>query len=145
VNTIGIRGPGSGAALQSAIDNLNPYSTITKFSNQHSAISNFSVRLVWWYGISMAKFTFVFDDETARTLRATAARLRKSQSLVVREAVAEYAAHAGRLTERERRRMLTTIDALRRQPASRSGDAVMAEIDAVRRARRQGGRKRPAE
>lgn len=93
----------------------------------------------------MAKFTFVFDDETARTLRATAARLRKSQSLVVREAVAEYAAHAGRLTERERRRMLTTIDALRRQPASRSGDAVMAEIRAVRKARRQGGRKHPAE
>ena len=93
----------------------------------------------------MAKFTFVFDDETARTLRATAARLRKSQSLVVREAVAEYAAHAGRLTDSERRRMLTTIDALRNQPASRTGDAVMTEIRAVRKARRQGGRKRPAE
>jgi hypothetical protein len=93
----------------------------------------------------MAKFTFVFDDETARALRMTAARLRKSQSLVVREAVAEYAAHAGRLTERERRRMLTTIDSLRRQPASQSGDAVTAEIRAVRKARRQGGRKRPAE
>jgi predicted transcriptional regulator len=59
----------------------------------------------------MAKFTFVFDEETTRTLRATAARLHKSQSLVVREAVAEYAAHAGRLTDSERRRMLTTIDA----------------------------------
>jgi predicted transcriptional regulator len=93
----------------------------------------------------MAKFTFVFDEETARTLRATAARLRKSQSLVVREAVAEYAAHAGRLTESERRRMLTTIDALRRQPATRSREAVRAEIRAVRNARRQGGRKRPAE
>jgi predicted transcriptional regulator len=93
----------------------------------------------------MAKFTFVFDDETARTLRATAARLRKSQSLVVREAVAEYAAHAGRLTDSERRRMLTTIDGLRRQPASRSGEAVRAEIRAVRKARRHGGRQRSAE
>ena len=93
----------------------------------------------------MAKFTFVFDDETARTLRATAARLRKSQSLVVREAVAEYAAHAGRLTESERRRMLTTIDALRRQSVSRSGEAVRAEIRAVRKARRQGGRQHAAE
>jgi predicted transcriptional regulator len=93
----------------------------------------------------MAKFTFVFDEETARTLRATAARLRKSQSLVVREAVAEYAAHAGRLTESERRRMLTTIDALRRQPAARTGEAVRAEIRAVRKARRQGGREHPAE
>jgi hypothetical protein len=93
----------------------------------------------------MAKFTFVFDDETARALRATATRLRKSQSLVVREAVAEYAAHAGRLTARERRRMLTTIDALRHQPVSRTGEAVMAEIRAVRKARRQGGRKHPVE
>ena len=92
----------------------------------------------------MAKFTFVFDEATARTLRSTAARLRKSQSLVVREAVAEYAAHAGRLTDSERRRMLTTLDALRRQPASRSAEAVRAEIRGVRQARRHGGRKHPA-
>ena len=93
----------------------------------------------------MAKFTFVFDEETARTLRATAERLGKSQSLVVREAVAEYAAHAGRLTDAERRRMLGTIDALMRQPASRRREAVAAEIRAVRKARRHGGRKHPAE
>jgi predicted transcriptional regulator len=93
----------------------------------------------------MAKFTFVFDDETARMLRATAARLRKSQSLVVREAVAEYAAHAGRLTESERRRMLGAIDALMQQPASRRREAVAAEIRAVRTARRSGGRKHPTE
>lgn len=93
----------------------------------------------------MAKFTFVFDDETARTLRAAAARLGKSQSLVVREAVAEYAAHAGRLTDAERRRMLGTIDALTRRPATRSRAAVSAEIRAVRAARRHGGRRRPAE
>jgi hypothetical protein len=93
----------------------------------------------------MAKFTFVFDDETARALRATATRLGKSQSLVVREAVAEYAAHAGRLTDTERRRMLETIDALMRRPAPRTREAAAAEIRAVRRARRQGGRKHPAE
>jgi hypothetical protein len=93
----------------------------------------------------MAKFTFVFDDETARTLRTTAARLGKSQSLVVREAVAEYAAHAGRLTDGERRRMLNTIDTLMRRRSSRSRAAVAAEIRAVRGARRHGGRKHPAE
>jgi len=93
----------------------------------------------------MAKFTFVFDDETARTLRTTAERLGKSQSLVVREAVAEYAAHAGRLTDAERRRMLGAIDALMRRPASRSREAVAAEIRAVRKARRHGGRKHSAE
>ncbi|HEU4936077.1 MAG TPA: hypothetical protein VFT39_06455 [Vicinamibacterales bacterium] len=89
----------------------------------------------------MAKFTFVFDEATARALRATAARLRKSQSLVVREAVAEYAAHAGRLTDAERRRMLGTIDALMRRPALRNSQEVAAEIRAVRAARQQGGRK----
>ena len=93
----------------------------------------------------MAKFTFVFDEETARVLRATATRLGKSQSLVVREAVAEYAAHAGRLTDAERRRMLGTIDALMRRPLSRNRQSVMAEIRAVRRARRDGGRKHPPE
>lgn len=88
----------------------------------------------------MAKFTFVFDEATARTLRATAARLRKSQSLVVREAVAEYAAHAGRLTDAERRRMLATIDALMQRPPLRNGQ-VAGEIRTVRTARRQGGRR----
>ncbi len=93
----------------------------------------------------MAKFTFVFDDETARTLRATAMRLGKSQSLVVREAVAEYAAHAGRLSDSERRRLLGTIDALMRRTPSRSRTAVEAEIRAVRRSRRDGGRKHRSE
>jgi hypothetical protein len=40
-----------------------------------------------------------------------AERLGKSQSLVVREAVAEYAGACRRLTEAERRRMLGAIDA----------------------------------
>jgi len=93
----------------------------------------------------MAKFTFVFDEETTRVLRATAARLGKSQSLVVREAVAEYAAHSGRLSDSERRRMLGAIDTLMQQPASRPRSAVAAEIRAVRTARRHGGRKHPAE
>jgi len=93
----------------------------------------------------MAKVTFVFDEETTRVLRATAARLGKSQSLVVREAVAEYAAHSGRLSDSERRRMLGAIDTLMQQPASRPRGAVTAEIRAVRTARRHGGRKHSAE
>jgi predicted transcriptional regulator len=92
----------------------------------------------------MAKFTFVFDDETANTLRATAERLRKSQSLVVREAVAEYAARADRLTDSERRRMLGVVDAMIRRGPARTGKAVDAEIQGVRRARQQGGRRHPS-
>ncbi len=91
----------------------------------------------------MVKVTFTVDEETARTLKTTAERLRKPQSLVVREAIAEYAARAGRLTETERRRMLRTIDAIVREPATRPQSDVRREVDQVRRARRQGGRRHP--
>ena len=92
----------------------------------------------------MAKFTFVFDEPTAAALKATAARLGKSQSLVVREAVAEYAARSGRLTDAERRRMLGIIDAMLRRSPTRAGRDVESEIRDVRRARRAGGRRRPS-
>jgi predicted transcriptional regulator len=93
----------------------------------------------------MAKLTFSVDEATVRTLKATAERLKKSQSLVVREAVAEYAARSGRLTETERRRMLTALDAMIERPPTRPQSAVTREVRQIQRARRQGGRKRPAE
>jgi predicted transcriptional regulator len=93
----------------------------------------------------MVKMTFTVDDDTARTLRTTAERLRKPQSLVVREAVAEYAARAGRLTEAERRRMLRVVDAMMKRPPTRSQAEVHREIGEIRRARRVAGRRRRAE
>jgi predicted transcriptional regulator len=93
----------------------------------------------------MVKMTFTVDDDTARTLRTTAERLRKPQSLVVREAVAEYAARAGRLTEAERRRMLRVVDAMMKRPPTRSQAEVDREIAEIRRARRLAGRRRRAE
>lgn len=93
----------------------------------------------------MVKVTFSIDEDTAQTLKTTAERLHKPQSLVVREAIAEYAARAGRLTEAERRRMLKTMDQIVRQPATRPQAAVRRELAQVRRARRQGGRRHPAE
>jgi hypothetical protein len=93
----------------------------------------------------MVKVTFSVDDETARTLRATAERLRKSQSLVVREAVAEYATRSGRLTELERRRLLGAIDAMLKRPPTRPQAAVEREVREIRRTRRHGGRRHPAE
>jgi len=93
----------------------------------------------------MVKVTFSFDDETVRTLRATAERLRKSQSLVVREAIAEYGARSGRLTEAERRRMLGVVDAIMKRPSAGSAADVAKELREVRRARRHGGRRHPVE
>ncbi|MBA2303145.1 MAG: ribbon-helix-helix protein, CopG family [Acidobacteria bacterium] len=91
------------------------------------------------------KLTFSVDDATVLTLRKTAERLRKPQSMVVREAVAEYAARAGRLTETERRHLLKAVDQMIAQPPSRPETEVAGELRAVRQARRQGGRRHPAE
>lgn len=61
--------------------------------------------------------------------------------MVVREAICEYSARAGRLSEDDRRRMLRSIDAFLTHPPTRTAAAVDREIDAVRRARRRGGRR----
>jgi len=67
----------------------------------------------------MVKVTFSVDEATVETLKRTAARLRKPQSMVVREAVADYAARAGRLTETERHTLLKAMDRLMKQPPTR--------------------------
>lgn len=90
------------------------------------------------------KLTFSVDDETARTLKVMAERLDKPQSLIVREAVAEYSARAGRLTEGERRTMLQAVDRMVEQPPTRPQRDVTTELRAVRTARRQGGRRHHA-
>ena len=93
----------------------------------------------------MVKLTFSVDEQTARTLRQTAERLKKPQSMVVREAVAEYAARQGRLTEAERRRMLKAIDEMMKRPPTRPQAEAEREIREIRRSRRHGGRLHPIE
>lgn len=92
----------------------------------------------------MIKVTFTLDDATVDQLRRTAARIRKPQSLVVREAIAEYAERANRLSEDERQRMLAVLDRARRQPPSRPEAAVDAELKEIRAARRRWGARRTA-
>ena len=89
----------------------------------------------------MVKVTFTLDDATVAEIRRTAARLGTPQSRVVREAVAEYAARADRMSERDRLRALTVLEALRKAPRARDARAVDAELRAVRTARRNGGRR----
>ena len=90
----------------------------------------------------MVKVTFTLDEQTVGTLRATAARLDKPQSQVVREAVADYAARAGRLTESERLRMLEIFDRVVPAIPRRSAAAVDRELRDIREQRRLGGRRR---
>jgi predicted transcriptional regulator len=89
----------------------------------------------------MVKVTFSLDDETIERIRRAAARLRKPQSHIVREAVADYAAKADRLTERERSHLLGILDDLAAAPPTRATRSVDAEIREIADARRQGGRR----
>jgi metal-responsive CopG/Arc/MetJ family transcriptional regulator len=89
----------------------------------------------------MVRVTFSLDEATVDRIRRTAARLRTAQSQVVRDAVAEYAAHSDRLSERERLHILGVVDRLRADKPSRAAAAVDAEIGAIRAARRGGGRR----
>jgi hypothetical protein len=90
----------------------------------------------------MIKVTFTLDEATVDQLRRTAAKVRKPQSRVVREAIGEYAARADRLSEGERQRMLAVLDrAMRRRP-SRTAAEVDAELREIRAARRQWGGRR---
>jgi predicted DNA-binding protein len=86
----------------------------------------------------MPKVTFSLDDETVEALRTAAARLGKPQSLIVREAVAEYTSREERLSDTERGRLLETLRRIRSRPVTRSQADVDRELRAIRRARRTG-------
>ena len=92
--------------------------------------------------MARTKATFTLDDATVRELRRAAERLRVPQSQVVREAVAEYAARVGRLSETERAALLRTFDRMVPTLPSRPVGEVRAELADIRRARRTGGRRR---
>ncbi len=85
----------------------------------------------------MIKVTFTLDETTVEQLRRTAARVRKPQSRVVREAIGEYAARADRLSESERRRMLAALDRTMRRPPTRPTATVDRELREIRSARRR--------
>jgi len=90
--------------------------------------------------MATTRVTFSLDAETVRRLRTAAERLRKPQSQVVREAVAEYADRIGRLSDGERLALLRTFDRLVPALPARPAGEVDAEIRGLRADRRRGGR-----
>lgn len=88
----------------------------------------------------MVKVTFTLDDATVERLRRLATRLAKPQSQVVREAVKDYDARAGKLTEEERRRLLEVFDTLVPKIPARPLSEVEAELREIRYTRRHGWR-----
>jgi nitrogen-specific signal transduction histidine kinase len=92
--------------------------------------------------MARVKMTFTLDADTVSRLRQASERLSRPQSAVVREAIHDFSERVGRLSERERLRMLQLFDelvpALPSKPASRA----RREIEEIRHARRTGGRGR---
>ncbi len=84
--------------------------------------------------------TFTLDRETVGCLRQASERLAKPQSAVVREAIHDFSDRVGRLSERERLRLLRVFDEVVPRIPSRPAAQVRREIEDVRRARRAGGR-----
>lgn len=92
----------------------------------------------------MVKVTFTLDEATVERLRRLGERLGRPQSQVVREAVKDYEARAGKLTEEERQRLLTAFDRLVPKIPPRPAAAVERELRGIRAARRRGGRRHPS-
>lgn len=91
------------------------------------------------------KVTFTLDEGTVARLRRMAHRLHKPQSLVVREAIAEYAARADRLGDEDRERLLEQFDRLVPEIPRRPAADALAEAAEIRVARQAGGRRSPTE
>ena len=85
--------------------------------------------------------TFTFDEQTAETLKRAAARLKKPQSAVVREAIHDYASRADRLSDEERKQMLKVLDRMIARAPKRTQAEVDVEIAEIRATRRSGGRR----
>jgi hypothetical protein len=90
------------------------------------------------------KVTFTLDDETIMRLQQAAERLSKPKSEVVREAVREYHARIGRLSESERVRLLQVFDEFVPRIPSRPIAEVERELAQLRASRRRGGSRRHA-
>ena len=89
--------------------------------------------------------TFTLDQRTAERIDTTARRLGIPKSGVIREAVAEYAARAGRLSEAERLRLLKTLDDIMARRPTRPQREVEKELAGLRQAREHPGRRSPSE
>lgn len=87
------------------------------------------------------KVTFTLDEPTVARLRDAAERLAKPKSEVVREAIHDFHGRIGRLSERERLRLLRVFDELVPRIPARPLAGVRKELEAIRRSRRSGGRR----
>jgi metal-responsive CopG/Arc/MetJ family transcriptional regulator len=89
----------------------------------------------------MVKVTFTLDEKTVGKLEDASVRLSKPKSEIVREAVTDYHARIGRLSEQERVRMMRVLDEHLARPAQRSNAETDRELKELRASRRSGWRR----
>lgn len=83
------------------------------------------------------KVTFTLDEATIRALKEAAEATGKSQSLVVREAVAQYGVRPDKMSAAERLRKLKAWREFVKEGPFISRAAADAEIEEIRRARHE--------
>jgi hypothetical protein len=91
--------------------------------------------------MATTKVTFTLDSATIDQLETASEFLSLSKSEVVREAIQEFSGRLGRLTNRERLRMLRVFDEVIPGVGGHSSAAVDREIAEIKAARRVGGRR----
>jgi len=89
----------------------------------------------------MVKVTFTLDEKTVGKLQDASQRLSKPKSEIVREAVLDYHARIGSLSEKERLRMMRVLEEHLARPADRSQVEVDRELKELRASRRSGWRR----
>ncbi len=87
--------------------------------------------------------TFSLDAETVDAIQRLAAVWRISKSAVVRKAVEDLDARRDLLTEKERQRLLESLDRWLATDVTRPRSEALAEIEELRKARQAAGRLRP--
>ena len=86
----------------------------------------------------MPKLTFSLDEAAVRMLSETAERTRKPKSVIVREAIAQYAAREEALSAEERERLLGVLKRIKEHPPTRPASEVDRELQEIRASRRAG-------
>jgi metal-responsive CopG/Arc/MetJ family transcriptional regulator len=89
----------------------------------------------------MVKVTFTLDEKTVGKLQDASERLSKPKSEIVREAVTDYHARLGRLSEEERLRMMRVLEKHIARPPQRGNAETDRELQELRASRRSGWRR----
>jgi hypothetical protein len=91
--------------------------------------------------MATTKVTFTLDRISMDRLQDAAERLSVPKSEIVREAILEFHERIGRLSEKERSRMLSAFDELVPRIPERSAAAVDEELAEIRLVRKTGERR----